>query len=139
MTGKKKSAIKVSKVKDLLFDLIEEEPVAKYLKSMIKQMLTVNKTYTSASGYKVATHNVGYHTIKAHIENMIEKRMPGLIDSALDRYVNRLAKNQLDQFKLKPKTRTKINDKFEDMLLKYLEDLPEKERSKLMMKYLMCR
>lgn len=140
MSGKSKSVIKALNHKEFFVGLINEEQTTKYFSSLVKQMLHINKSYNSSSGgYRVATNNIGYKEVKAYLDTLILKKLPDLLDKSLEKHVVKLSKHQLDNFTLNASTRKKINDKFEDMLLQYLEDLPEKERSKLMMKYLMCR
>jgi len=101
-------------------------------------MLQIHKTWRN-NERRIATNNIGYAEIKKYLDTLIEEKLPNIIDTRFEKHIIKLAKDYLNGITLNASTRKKINDKFEDMLLKYLDDLPEKERSKLMMKYLMCR
>lgn len=138
MSGKKKLETLTSSQRKIFKDLITEEQASKYFKSLAHQMLQIHKTWRN-NERRIATNNIGYAEIKKYLDTLIEEKLPNIIDTRFEKHIIKLAKDYLNGITLNASTRKKINDKFEDMLLKYLDDLPEKERSKLMMKYLMCR
>jgi hypothetical protein len=124
--------------KKVVEGFITEEIADKYLKSLVKQMLQVRQVWTD-NNRTISTANIGYSTVKKYIEDYFEKRMPEFIDKAIDKYLDILLKKHFDKLTLSVSARKAIDKKFEGMLLKYLDNLPEKERTSLMMKYLMCR
>jgi len=106
----------------------------------MKQTLQVRYSQDKNYNNFVSPRNIGYKKVTTILEAKVKENMPAIMDSSINRHIKELLDDLLNGYHTIPsKSRKILADKMDSMTLDYLDNIPEKEKTKLILKYITCR